>query len=254
MRGNGSWGCTWHAKGARISNRWPDLARTRRYWSALFGLGTRFGVSALPIEAAARLVTEPVKGRLSYAQSAVERAYSLTAGQPYLLQCLCNRVFDIAARSGVRSITVDHVDDAAAALVEDNEHFASLWDYTQFDRRRFLLYLLHREEDGPDAMRLGVIEAKLEAAGIELREELVISDLEYLRELELVELHGESTGAYYTLAIPMMGQWLDSQQDYEVLRSRARAEAEDISGKISELRRLRQELDTLEDSPEDDDD
>ena len=219
------------------------LKRMRQeYWSALFGLGTRLGVSALPLEAAGRLVTEPVAGRLSYSKSAVNRAHTLTAGQPYLLQCLCNRVFDIAARTGVRSITVDHVNDAADALVEDNEHFASLWDYTEFDRRRFLLYLLHREENGTDPMRLGVIEAKLEEAGVELREEIVISDLEYLRELELVDLHGESTGAYYTLTIPMMGQWLDSQQDFEILRSRARAEAEDISGKLGEITRLQDEI------------
>ena len=225
------------------------LKRMREeYWSALFGLGTRLGVSALPLEAAARLVTEPVSRRLSYSKSAVQRSYMLTAGQPYLLQCLCNRVFDIAARTGVRSITVDQVNDAANALVEDNEHFASLWDYTEFDRRRFLLYLLHREANGPDPMRLGVIEAKLEEAGVELREEIVISDLEYLRELELVDLHGESSGAYYTLTIPMMGQWLDSQQDYEVLRSRARAEAEDMSGKLSEINGLQDEIEELEDA------
>lgn len=220
------------------------LKRMRQeYWSALFGLGTREGVTALSLEAASRLITEPVAGRLSFSKSAVNRTYDLTAGQPYLLQCLCNRIFDIAALTGVRSITVDHVNDAATALVEDNEHFASLWDYTEFDRRRFLLYLLHREANGPDAMRLGVIEAKLEEAGVELREEIVISDLEYLRELELVDLHGESSGAWYSLTIPMMGQWLDSQQDYEVLRSRARAEAEDISGKLGEIAELEDSMD-----------
>lgn len=230
------------------------LKRMREeYWSALFGLGTRLGVSALTLEAASRLITEPVKGRLSYAKSAVTRAYELTAGQPYLLQCLCNRVFDQAARSGIRSITIDQVSDAAAALVEDNEHFASLWDYTEFDRRRFLLYLLNREENGRDPMRLGVIEAKLEEAGVELREEIIIADLEYLRELELVDLHNESSGAYYTLTIPMMGQWLDSQQDFEVLRSRARAEAEDLNGMMREFIRLHKEIKELEDSAEDDD-
>ncbi len=232
-----------------------SLKRMREeYWSVLFGLGTPLRVSVLSSEAAARLITEPVNGRLSYAKSAVERAYSLTAGHPFLLQCLCSRVFDIAARCGVRSITIDHVNDAAAVLVEDNEHFAFLWDYIEFDRRRFLLFLLHRGEDGPDPMRLGVIEAKLEEEGVELREEIVIADLEKLRELELVKMHGESTGAYYTLTIPMMGQWLDEQKDYEVLRRRARAEAEDLSGKIRELRRLHSEMKELEDNLEDDDD
>ena len=75
----------------------------------------------------------------------------------------------------------------------------------------------------------------------------------YLRELELVDLHGESTGAWYSLTIPMMGQWLDSQQDFEVLRSRARAEAEDISGKLGEIKRLQDQIEDLEDSMDIDD-
>ena len=206
------------------------LKRLREeYWSALFGLGTRFGVTSLEHDPAARLVTEPVKGRLAYADDAVDLAISLTAGQPYLLQCLCNRIFDIAARSGVRSITVDQVAEAAKELVEDNEHFASLWDYTEFDRRRFLLAVCHREAKGPDRMSLGVLQEKLASFGVEIREETLISDLECLRELELVELHGELSGAHYTLSIPMMGDWIEKQQDFEALKSRARAEIEDTN-------------------------
>ncbi|TWT80648.1 putative type I restriction enzymeP M protein [Planctomycetes bacterium CA13] len=203
------------------------LKRMREeYWSALFGLGTRLGVSSLPKPAASRLIVEPVKGQLAFATPAVDRCYELTAGQPYLLQCLCNRIFDIAAQSKLRSITIDHVDQAAEALVEDNEHFASLWDYTECDRRRFLLIVLWQERNGSDPMRLGAIQAKLEQAGVEVREETLMEDLEYLRELELIDLNSESGGASYTLAIPMMGQWLDLQQDYEVLRSRARGDVE----------------------------
>jgi type I restriction enzyme M protein len=204
------------------------LKRLREeYWSALFGLGTRFSVSALPRTAAERLLTDPVKGRIAYAKDASDLAYGLTAGQPYLLQCLCNRIFDIAARTGVRAITVDQVREAGKALVEDNEHFASLWDYTLLDRRRFLLALLHREAKGPDALSLGVIEEKLSGYGIEIREETLILDLDYLRELELIDLHGETRLAHYTLTIPMMGDWIERQQDFDVLKSRARAESED---------------------------
>lgn len=204
------------------------LKRMREeYWSALFGLGTRLGVSSLPHEYASKLVTEPVKGRLTYSQKAIDLAIALTAGQPYLLQCLCNRVFDLAAQSSVRSITVDRVKDASIALVEDNEHFASLWDYTMFDRRRFLLALINREMNGPDPLKLLVIQEKLDGHGVEIREETIISDLEYLRELELIELHGETRNAYYTLSIPMMGDWIDHQHDFDVLKAKARAESED---------------------------
>ncbi len=216
------------------------------YWSALFGLGTKFDVSVLPEAAAERLILEPVKDKISFSTSATKLACQISARQPYLLQCLCNRIFDIAATTDVRSITVVHVQEAAAKLVRDNEHFASLWDYTEFERRRFLLYLLHREESGPDQMRLPVIEEKLRQLGIELHPEVLMSDLEYLIELELVDLHGEESGAYYTLTIPMMGDWLDGQHDFNMVLQRARAEAEDISGKVNELRNLQKEIHKLE--------
>src|SRR5215469_9328435 len=108
------------------------------YWSALFGLGTRFGVSALDRDEARRLVVEPVKSKLTFSPESVEWAISATACQPFLLQCLCNRIFDFAAQTKTRSITLDVVIEAGAVLVKDNEHFASLWGYAGSYRRRLI--------------------------------------------------------------------------------------------------------------------
>jgi len=204
------------------------LKRLREeYWSALYGLGTRIGVTSLPAKYARRLVTEPVKGRLTYSREAVERAIFLTSGQPYLLQCLCNRIFDISAQLKTRSVTRDLVDQAGNTLVEDNEHFASLWDYAGSHRRRFILALCHKEADSPDFLRLGVIQEKLFSHGIEANDETLIGDLEFLRELELIKLVGETGGGHYVLAIPLMGIWIERQQDFAVVKSKARLETED---------------------------
>ncbi|MEW6663773.1 MAG: N-6 DNA methylase [Thermodesulfobacteriota bacterium] len=207
------------------------LKRLRQeYWSALYGLGTRFGVTSLPEEPARRLVTEPVKGRLTYSGEAVDRAIYLTAGQPYLLQCLCNRVFDMAAQLKIRSVTLDLVDQASKALIEDNEHFANLWDYAVSDRRRFILTLCHRAADSPDPFRLGVIQEQLLSHGIEVDDETLIADLEFLRELELIDLVGGFSGGHYKLTIPLMGTWIEKEQDFNALMSKARSETEDQHG------------------------
>jgi type I restriction enzyme M protein len=106
------------------------LKRLREeYWSALYGLGTSIPVTALDTESARKVVTEPVRDQLTFSQEAVERVIEITARQPYLMQCLCNRVFDYAMQTKSRSITASIVNDAALGLVKDNEHFASLWDY-----------------------------------------------------------------------------------------------------------------------------
>lgn len=204
------------------------LKRLREeYWSALYGIGTRFGVSSLPEKDARRLIVEPVRNRLAYSTDAVDQTIYLTAGQPYLLQCLCNRIFDMAARIKVRSVSLDFVNQAGDALVEDNEHFASLWDYAETDRRRFILMLCHRAASGPDPLQLGVLQEYLLNHGVEVGDESLMSDLEFLRELELVALTGSVTGGCYSLAIPLMGIWIERQQDLAVLLNRARSEMED---------------------------
>jgi type I restriction enzyme M protein len=198
------------------------------YWSALYGLGTRFGVSSLSLEDARRLVVEPVRGRLTFSREAVEKVIVLTAKQPFLLQCLCNRIFDMAAQLKKRSITIDLVDQAGSALVEDNEHFRGLWNLDiGSDRRRLLLALFHKESSSPDPLRLGVIQERLEEEGIEIKEETLIQDLAYLRELELIELDNESGGGQYSLAIPLMGIWIERHLDYSVIKRDAKMETED---------------------------
>lgn len=207
------------------------LKRLREeYWSALFGLGTRFGVTSLSPEAAGRLVTEPVKGRLVYSREAIEKAIMLTNRQPFLLQSLCNRVFDMAAQLKIRSITLDVIEDAATLLADDNEHFRSLWIYAETDRRRFILGLIHKESAGPDLLCFGFLRELLSTHGVEADDEALNGDLEFLRELELIDLVGESGSGHYALAIPLMGKWIGQQHDFEVLRNKARLEAEENHG------------------------
>lgn len=198
----------------------------QEYFSVLYGLGTACDVSSLSREAASRLVTEPVKGQLAYASEAVERAVFLTAGQPYLLQCLCDGVFRTAKETGYRSITLNHVNEAAEALIRDNGHFADLFRYAGSDRRRLILALCHRESRGPDALRLGMIQEKLSALGVDVRDEQLASDLEWLTDFELLSFAGAAGGETYSLAVPLMGTWIDTR-DYAALVTKARSETEE---------------------------
>lgn len=210
------------------------LKRLREeYWSALYGLGTSIQVTALDAEHARRVVTEPVQGKLSYSPEAVDRALALTARQPYLLQCLCNRIFDFAAATRSRVITVDSVNEAAGALVKDNEHFASLWDYaaqgvaTGRCRRQYLLSVLADAFNRSVDVDFGGLHESILQQGVEVGDEALAADLEYLRELDLVSLTTDHGAGRYRLAIPLMADWIDQQQDVEVVRRRAMAEAEE---------------------------
>lgn len=217
-----------HARFSAVLTGSRRITRLRKeYWSALLGLGTHFAVSALPEDAAKRLVTEPVAGRLNYSEEAVKRAIHLTSSHPFLLQNLCNRVFDCSARERRRSVTLDTVDRAAQELIDDNEHFAALWGYCKSDRRRLILALAYLYGLEDEKLRLGQLSDALAERGIEVSDEALQQDLEHLRELELLELTGEGEYGRYGLAIPLMGLWIGKQQDIDGLIRRARVETED---------------------------
>jgi type I restriction enzyme M protein len=210
------------------------LKRLREeYWSALYGLGTSMTVATLDEQSAKRVVTEPVQGQLTYSDEAIERAVQITARHPYLLQCLCNRIFEYAAQARARSITVATVNDMAMALVRDNEHFASLWDYaghgskTGRHRRELELLILAQAYKAEADITFPVLREQLAQMGVEVGDEPIASDLEYLRELDLIELTGHLGDGHYQLAIPMMADWIEQQHDMQVVASRARTEAEE---------------------------
>ena len=212
------------------------LKRLREeYWSALYGLGTSIPVTALDEDSARKVVTEPVRDRLAYSQEAVDRVVAVTARHPYLMQCLCNRIFDYAVQTKSRSITASVVNNTALSFVRDNEHFASLWDYAAQGpetgrRRRQLILLLcaHSLKQGTH-IGFGTLQELLAQGGVDVSEEAVDSDLTHLRELELIEFHGEIGDAEYSLAIPLMADWIEQQQDADVVSSHARTEAEEES-------------------------
>ena len=165
------------------------LKRLREeYWSALFGFGHRVPVSELPLEDARLLVKQPVERRLTYVPEAMDRVVELCSRQPFLIQSLCNRIFERTALSHERTVTVGAVDAAATEMVQDNEHFRTLWGYAGTERKRFVLSLCQRLKGGPDPITLRLLETKLEEYGIPLPHYSRLGDdLEYLRELELVE-------------------------------------------------------------------
>ena len=210
------------------------LKRLREeYWSALYGLGTSIQVAALDTESARKVVTEPVRGYLVFSEQAIERVIMITARHPYLIQCLCNRVFEYAVQKKSASISASIVNEAARELVRDNEHFASLWDYAAQGpdhgryRRQLILFMCAQNFKKETQSRFGALQEQLSQFGVEVDDESLDSDLSYLRELELVDLTGEIGDGGYRLAIPLMADWIEQQQDLDVVASRARTEAEE---------------------------
>jgi len=212
-----------------IVTRFRSLKRWREeYWSVLFGLGYRIGLDPLEPDEARELVTQPVEDRLVYVPQARDRVVELCARQPFLIQSLCNRIFERAAQTNERMITLSAVQAAADEMVRDNEHFRTLWDYAGTERRRFILSLSQKLEPGSDPVNMALLEIKLEEAEVLIPSRKHLGeDIEFLRELELLEL--DTTGALpvYKLAIPLMADWIRQNIDHEDLRRKAVEEGQE---------------------------
>ena len=131
-----------------------------------------------------------------------------------------------AAATGTSTVTVDAVRQAATEMVRDNEHFRTLWDYTGSARRRLLLALCARLQDGTDAVNLDLFEVELRERGVPLRRVRDLADdVTELRELELLDFDESYRSGTYRLAVPLMAQWLQANVDFDDLVVRARVEA-----------------------------
>ncbi len=205
------------------------LKRLREdYWSALFGLGYRIGISALPIDAAKRLVIEPVEGKLRYLPSACDRLVELCSCHPFLVQLLSSRVFDRVAAGEDRTIDKSVVERAATDMVGDNEHFRTLWGYAGTERRRLVLMLCARLAEGRDPVNLDLLGMALEERGVEIRGSTDLADdIAELRELELLDFDDSYRGGRYRIAVPLMAMWLQQNVALDELVARARLQARD---------------------------
>ncbi|EIV1774426.1 N-6 DNA methylase [Vibrio vulnificus] len=209
------------------------LKRLREeYWSALYGLGTNLTVSALDKTSAEKVVIEPVKEYIAYSGEAVELILNLTARQPYLIQKICNRIFDYAVRNTAHSIKTYDVNIIADELVVADEHFASLWDYARLGpvngeyRRQVLLCTLSSNFENKPLCTFGMLQEYLLQNGVDAKDDDLEADIAYLRELELINFFGEDGTGYYAIEVPLMAKWISYHQDSEVVIKNALNEEE----------------------------
>ncbi len=204
------------------------LRRLRQeYMSVLFGLGYPVTVGPLSKEDSRLLVTQPSEDRLSFVDEARDYIVELCAGQPFLIQTLCNHIFESAAETGQRTITVGMVNDNAVIMAGDNEHFTTLWQHhVGSERRKYILCLFEKLSNTPDSITLSLLDIKLEEAGVIMQKKQQLGDdLEHLRELDLVKM--DDNGSEYHLAIPLMEIWIRQNIDVEHQRRLAVQEGQE---------------------------
>ncbi|MBS1789702.1 MAG: N-6 DNA methylase [Acidobacteria bacterium] len=214
-----------------ILTGWRIRRMREEYRNALYGIGIPLKVSALDEAAARELVIRPVTGRLIIPPSIRDEIVDLCARQPYLLQYLCDRLFEECAMVGARTVTRALVDEAASKIVsskEGFEHFIKLWEFIGTNRRRYLSCLINELSAGPDLVTFDLLTERLsQGENLYPAQGGLGDDLEQLRELEIVALREEAGQKVYSLQVPLFARWLRSEKDSRDYLQRALIEVEE---------------------------
>lgn len=212
--------------GAILSGSRMMFQMRHDYWSPLFGMGFHVDVTAIDRADAARLVTEPVAGRLTIHPTVVDHIVRLCASQPYLIQMVCSKIFVRCSVSGDRDITIAFVNDVVNNdLIAGWGHYNPFWVSADFERTRLLLFVVDRLSTANDGapVSLLMIEDELVQCGVQLpRDELVGDHLKALMQLELIA--NEKDGRY-RIAVPLFAMWMNRNKDYQDQLERAQVES-----------------------------
>jgi hypothetical protein len=116
---------------------------TADYWSILFNIALYKRVGFLDVEAAQRLIVEPVQGDgLLYDDLAINKMLRVTAGHPYFLQLLCHALVNLHNRERLNYITIQDVNRTLEEIVGLGEaHLAFLWAESTKKERAVLMSL-----------------------------------------------------------------------------------------------------------------
>ena len=192
----------------------------REYFHPLFGIGRAIPIGALDRPSAQLLVTRPVKGTLTFSDTARDAVVDLCGCQPFLIQHLCSAVFEIAAREGLESITADHVEQAVAMWIERDQHFEIVLKSDVEDpRRQCVLFVLAELDRHGVPVTFEALRDALEERGL-AGDAALTNHLQYLSDTTVVSCEGTDDQKIYRIAIPLLARWL-ARQDAALYLARA---------------------------------
>jgi hypothetical protein len=190
--------------------------------ASLLSFSYRIGLDPLEEEEALALVQKPVENKLIYKHSVAEDIVDECARQPFLIQVLCNKIFNCCVQMDKRYVSPEILSIAIEEMTYKNEHFQSLWEQVGNARRQYLICLideLQKERGWTNLERL--IDTLQEREFIYPRSLNLEDDLSLLVDLEIIKLTVEQPISKYEINIPLMSRWLNRHFDRDAIKRTA---------------------------------
>jgi hypothetical protein len=164
--------------------------RDKKYWRELLRRSLFRKVGFLSQNDAARLIREPVAGRVVYGRGVADVIYRLTAGQPFYAQVTCQNVVDYMNEHKQNWITLADLEHVIADIVDNPlPQMIYAWDGLSDDEKLVLSLMGEQLSDGNSFATAYELRASVRANDypVNLSENTIRLTLEEMFRRELIE-------------------------------------------------------------------
>ena len=164
--------------------------RDRKYWRELLRRSLFRKIGFLSQKDTARLITEPVEGRVVYGRGVLEVMYRLTAGQPFYTQVICQNMVDYMNEHRQNWVTVADLGHVITDIVDNPlPQMIYSWDALSDDEKLALSLLGEVLADGFSFATAGALRASVKTNDypVNLSENTIRLTLEEMFRRELLD-------------------------------------------------------------------
>jgi len=182
--------------------------RDKKYWRELLRRSLFRKVGFLSEKDTARLITEPVEGRVVYGRGVMDVVYRLTAGQPFYTQVICQNVVDYMNEHRQNWVTVADLGRVITDIVDNPlPQMIYSWDALSDDEKLALSLLGEVLADGNAYAKAGELRASVKANDypVNLSENTIRLTLEEMFRRELLEKDPEDG---FRFKIDLLRLWI----------------------------------------------
>jgi hypothetical protein len=189
--------------------------RDTKLWQILFAKSLFRNVSYLSRDDSLRLITEPVKGRISFETEVLNTIYRLTFGQPFYTQVVCQNIVDYVNEKQLNQIQLEDLEVVVGEILENPlPQMIYFWNSLSDDKKLVLSLLaeiLERPEQRIKAEDI-IKESRQRKFGLDLTIKSINMSLEGLFHSQYVS----KTDAGFNLQMDLFRRWI--KRDHAIWR------------------------------------
>lgn len=187
--------------------------RKSPYWNILFAKSLYRNVSFLSKNDSIRLITEPVKDRVTYDGEVIEKIYRLTAGQPFYTQVCCQNIVDHLNEKQRNNVAINDLDEIVDEILENPlPQMIYFWN-SLTNEKKLILSLLSEMLENSDSLipaeKMHKFSGKREF-GINLTLKTISTTLETLYHQHLLKKTEEG----YCFHMDLFRRWIKQDHSF----------------------------------------